>query len=116
MIFVYQDIPCKQIIKWVMTASELGNDIQDLASAWIIRVYPPMPIQSTIFNVQIYKYNLLSYHFLVNCTLQTVQRDLMSLKVDNGMNNSLGLLELMLLYSRLSIPPFPYKELLDYLP
>lgn len=53
------------------------------------------------FNVQIYKYNLLSYHFLVNCTLQTAQSDLMTLRVDNSMNNSLD--SLKLLYSRLII-------------
>lgn len=84
--------------------------------AWAVQVHPPMPFHSTVFNAQIYKYNSPSYHFFVNCTLQTVQSNLMSLKVDNSMNNSLSSPELMLLYSRLSIPPSPYKELLDCLP
>lgn len=94
-----------------MTASGSGP-----ASAWVVEVHPPVPFHSAVFNVQIYKYNSPSYHFFVNCALQTVQSNLMSLKVDNSMNNSLSSLELMLLYSRLSIPPSPYKELLDCLP
>lgn len=76
----------------------------------------PTPPRSAVFNVQIHKYNPTSYQVLVNCTLQTVRSNLMSLKVGNSMNNSLSSLELMLLYSRLSIPPSPRKELPDCLP
>lgn len=60
MIFVYQAIPCNQIIK-VMTASGLGNDTQDLVSAWIIQVYPPMPFHSTVFSLMFRYTNIIHW-------------------------------------------------------
>lgn len=34
-----------------MTACGLGNDMQDLAAAWITQVYLPMHFHSTVFSL-----------------------------------------------------------------
>lgn len=43
-----------------MAASELGNDMQDLVSTWIIQVFSPMAFHSTVFSLM-FKYTNIIY-------------------------------------------------------
>lgn len=64
MIFAYQAIHCQQIIKWIMTASELENDMQDLVSTWILQVFSSVALHSTVFSLM-FKYTNIIYWAII---------------------------------------------------